>query len=227
MSVELTKTPNALIELYKNKETALLMPRDVSSKFLNVDPPEAWVKTHPFIKGYKYLPIEKVEFLLAVIFQVYKIEVIEYKMILNAVTVHVRVHYKDLTTGEMMFHDGVGALEPQTKGGTGALRLDIENINPGAIAMALPIAKSVAVKDACDHLGRVFGSSLNRKDSFSETDFNAVKESVEDARLKIVIASATSVEYLKEQEKHVPRATVDGEEHPIRTLFNEKLNSFK
>ena len=30
--------------------------------------------------------------------------------------------------------------------------------------MAYPLAKSLAVKDACDHFGKVFGSDLNRKD---------------------------------------------------------------
>jgi hypothetical protein len=217
MTTEITKYTE-LVELYKNQETALLMPRDVATKFLNVDPPASWVKTHPYIKGYKYLPIEKVEFLLAVIFRVYKIEVIEYKMVLNAVTVHVRVHYKDLTTGEMMFHDGVGALEPQTKGGSGSLNLDASNINPGAIAMALPIAKSVAVKDACDHLGRVFGSSLNRKDSLSENDFNIVKDSIADGRVKALIDAAATPEELEALREHLTDNT-----YPY---FETKLNSF-
>jgi hypothetical protein len=33
--------------------------------------------------------------------------------------------------------------------------------------MALPIAKTVAIKDACDHFGDLFGSNLNRKDVIS------------------------------------------------------------
>jgi hypothetical protein len=217
MTTEITKYTE-LVELYKNKETALLMPRDVATKFLNVDPPASWVKTHPYIKNYKYLPIEKVEFLLAVIFRVYKVEVIEYKMVLNAVTVHVRIHYKDLTTGEMMFHDGVGAIEPQTATKSGSLKLDASNINPGAIAMALPIAKSVAVKDACDHLGRAFGSSLNRKDSFSENDFNAVKDSIADGRVRALIEAATTAEELEALREHLTENT-----YPH---FETKLNSF-
>jgi hypothetical protein len=31
--------------------------------------------------------------------------------------------------------------------------------------MAFPIAKTLAVKDACDHFGKLFGADLNRKDS--------------------------------------------------------------
>ncbi len=41
----------------------------------------------------------------------------------------------------------------------------MSNINKGAVSMALPIAKTIAVKDACDHFGKIFGSDLNRKES--------------------------------------------------------------
>lgn len=208
----------SLQHLYTNQEAALMMPRDTAIKFLNVNPPDPWIKTHPYIKGYRYLPIDKVEFLLRVIFKEYEIEIIDYKMILNAVTVHVRVKYKDLTTGEWRHHDGVGALEPQTKGGTGALRLDIENINPGAIAMALPIAKSVAVKDACDHLGNVFGANLNRKDTFSGDMFNTVKDSIEESRLKALIDSAESAPELEKLRAHLTEGSYPN--------FEAKLNSF-
>ena len=40
----------------------------------------------------------------------------------------------------------------------------MQNINNGALSMSFPIAKSLAIKDACDHFGRLFGSDLNRKD---------------------------------------------------------------
>jgi hypothetical protein len=33
--------------------------------------------------------------------------------------------------------------------------------------MAFPIAKTVAIKDACDHFGKLFGSDLNRKDDIT------------------------------------------------------------
>jgi hypothetical protein len=64
-----------------------------------------------------------------------------------------------------MYHDGVGAQELQTQAGTGNLKLDMSNVNRGAVTMALPIAKSVAIKDACDHFGDLFGANLNRKDT--------------------------------------------------------------
>ncbi len=132
---------------------------------LNQNPPDEWVKIHPYIKGYKYLPIERVEYLLKSLFKgYYKIEVIKTGMLLNCVEVTARIHYKHPLTGEWMFHDGVGASEVQTQKDTGHLQLDMSNINRGALVMALPNAKSVAIKDAADHLGKLFGSDLNRKD---------------------------------------------------------------
>ena len=132
---------------------------------LNQAPPEEWVKIHPYIKGYKYLPIERVEYLLKSLFKgYYKIEVLKTGMLLNCVEVTVRIHYKHPLTGEWLFHDGVGASEVQTQKDSGHLQLDMSNINRGALVMSLPNAKSVAIKDAADHLGKLFGSDLNRKD---------------------------------------------------------------
>jgi hypothetical protein len=132
---------------------------------LNNPPPAAWIKEHPFVKGHKYLPIDKVEYLLRKIFKRYKIEIRKTGMLLNAVEVTVRVYYLNPSTGEMDFYDGVGAQELQTQSKSGPLKLDMSNINAGAVTMALPIAKSLAVKDACDHFGALFGCNLNRKDT--------------------------------------------------------------
>lgn len=135
---------------------------------LNQEPPKEWVKDHPYIKGYKYLPIERVEYLLDSLFKgYYRIEVMKTGMLLNAVEVTVRVHYKHPVTGEWMFHDGVGCSEVQTEKNSGGLKMDMSNINRGAVVMALPNAKSVAIKDAADHLGKLFGRNLNRKDTIS------------------------------------------------------------
>lgn len=136
---------------------------------LGSPPPEKWVKEHPFLKGWKYLPIDKVEYLLRKVFKRYDIEVLREGMMMNSVYVTVRVHYLDPSTGTMRYHDGVGAHELQTQSKTGPLKMDMSNVNPGAVGMALPIAKSVALKDACDHFGKLFGSDLNRKDTLAFT----------------------------------------------------------
>lgn len=134
---------------------------------LNTAPPEKWVKEHPMIPNWRYIPIDKVEFLLRKIFKRYRIEILKTAMLMNAVEVTVRVHYFNPATGEMDFQDGVGAQELQTKKETGALKMDMSNVNRGAVQMALPIAKSYAIKDACELIGNIFGGNLNRKDTIA------------------------------------------------------------
>lgn len=150
---------------------------------LNVSPPAKWVKDHPQIKDWKYIPIDKVEYLLRKIFKKYRVEVLKTGMLMNAVEVTVRVHYLNPTTGEMDFQDGVGAQELQTKKDTGALKMDMSNVNRGAVQMALPIAKSYAIKDACELIGNIFGGNLNRKDTIAfQADEQIIEKSREEQR---------------------------------------------
>lgn len=130
---------------------------------MNQEPPTKWVKTHPIVKNHKYIPIDKIEYLLRRLFKDYKIEVLREGTAFNGIYVVVRVHYVDPITGKQKYHDGVGACELQTAKGKSAA--DMANINSGAVSMAFPIAKTLAVKDACDHFGKLFGSDLNRKDT--------------------------------------------------------------
>lgn len=152
-------------DLYENKIS--VQKSDAFVTLMNQPPLDKWVKQHPFIKNYNYLPIERIEYLLKTIFKRYKIEVLKTGILLNAIEVTVRVHYLDPITGEWMFHDGTGAQELQTQKDSGNLKLDMSNVNRGAVTMALPIAKTIAIKDACDHFGKLFGSDLNRKDNIS------------------------------------------------------------
>lgn len=147
-------------ELYSDKLTT--QKDDVLQVLLNQPPDARWVKEHPFIRGYKYLPIERVEYLLKTIFKRYRIEVTGQGTAFNGVWVTVRVHYVHPVTGEWEFHDGIGASQLQTAKGTSPA--DLGNINNGALSMAFPNAKTIAIKDACDHFGKLFGSDLNRKD---------------------------------------------------------------
>lgn len=155
----------SLKDLHSDLKT--LQKDDELTVLLNNEPPEAWVKTHPFIKGYKYVPIERVEFLLKKIFRKYKIEILREGTAFNGVYVVVRVHYLNPISNEWDYHDGIGAAQLQTKKGQSPA--DLSNINNGALSMAFPIAKTVAVKDACDHFGRLFGSDLNRKQQMTYT----------------------------------------------------------
>ena len=137
--------------------------QDKFKLILNAPIPEKWIKKHPFASGVNYIPIDKVEFLLDRIFQIWRIEVKDTKPMFNSVMCHVRLHYKNPISGEMEFHDGVGAVDVQTK--KGASPAALESINTNAVMKALPAAKSYAIKDAAEHLGDLFGRNLNRPES--------------------------------------------------------------
>jgi len=157
----------SLSQLVQDPEAAF--KNDQLKSRLNTSPPKQWVKTNPYANNSQYLPIDKVELMLDAIFQEWKVEVLEVSQLFNAVRVTVRVHYKNPINSQWYFHDGVGAKELQTKKDTGTLMPDFSNINKSACEMALPIAKTNAIKDACDHLGKLFGRDLNRKDAIAFT----------------------------------------------------------
>ena len=72
--------------------------------------------------------------------------------------------------------------------------------------MALPIAKTIAVKDAADHLGEIFGASLNRKDiiQFSiDEKLQAVAFSKEEERLAKLIDKAKDRATLETLKTHL------------------------
>lgn len=132
------------------------------NSILNVNPPAKWIKKHPFLDNHLYLPIDKVEYLLRKIFKRYSVVITGQGTAFNGVWVTVRVSYFNPATGQMEAQDGIGAAQLQTAKGTSPA--DLANINNGAISMAFPIAKTLAVKDACDMIGNIFGANLNRKD---------------------------------------------------------------
>lgn len=147
---------------------------DAYITLLNQEPNKVWIKEHPFIRGYKYLPIERIEYLLKTIFKNYRIEIKGQGQSFNGVWVTVRVHYVHPLTGDWSFHDGIGASQLQTAKGTSPA--DLANINNGALSMAFPMAKTIAIKDACDHFGKLFGADLNRKDLISyELDLTLIE----------------------------------------------------
>ena len=122
MSKQLTTTAKATINSLFQQSLDVAIPLEQLNIILATPPPAAWVKVHPNIQNHKYLPIDKVEYLLRSCFKKFQIEVKEAKQLLNSIEVTVRVHYLNPATNEMMYHDGVGAWELQTKSGTGTLQ---------------------------------------------------------------------------------------------------------
>ena len=148
---------------------------DKLTELLNSEPPTIWIKKNKYAGNSLYLPIDKIEYLLKTLIKRYKIEVTGQGTAFNGVWVTVRVHYVDMITGEWMYHDGIGSEAIQTKSGTSPS--DLINITQGAISIAFPKAKTAAIKDACHHFGRLFGSDLNRE---SPEDLYEVPEVISD-----------------------------------------------
>ena len=148
---------------------------DKLTELLNSEPPTIWIKKNKFAGNSSYIPIDKIEYLLKTLIKRYRIEVTGQGTAFNGVWVTVRVHYVDMITGEWMYHDGIGSEAIQTKSGTSPS--DLINITQGAISIAFPKAKTAAIKDACHHFGRLFGSDLNRE---SPEDLYEVPEVISD-----------------------------------------------
>lgn len=221
MNKEIAKQTKATItSLFKQLDFDVI-PLEQLNVILSTPPPATWVKVHPFIKGYNYLPIDKVEYLLRRCFKKYQIEVIKTAQLFNAIEVTVRVHYLNPATNEMMYHDGVGAQELQTTKNSGNLKTDMSNVNKGAVMMALPIAKSIAIKDACDHFGDLFGANLNRKDIVQFMGDNellsseAIHESKEKERVIKHIENANNIDTLIQVEDLVNK-------YDLKDIYNAK-----
>ena len=134
MSEEKHKLP-AIQDLYGDIEMKVKY-NDLNA-FLNQPPADEWLKVHPVIKvesgelnekGYpvlvplKYVPIERVEWLLTRIFIRWRREILDYKLIANSLVVKVRLHYQLPISLEWDYEDGIGAVPIQTQKGAGADR---------------------------------------------------------------------------------------------------------
>lgn len=167
MSEQLTKYQRELPtinELYTTDLDVLDKQNSVNI-LLNQEPKKEWLKTHPIVTNLKYLPIERVEWLLTNIFIKWRVEVLREGVMANSAYCTVRLHYKDPITGEWDWTDGVGSAPLQTDKGAGAT--DWTKIKSDSVMKGLPAAKSFAVKDAAETLGKLFGKDLNRKDEIA------------------------------------------------------------
>ena len=129
---------------------------------LNQPPKPEWIKNHPFARGVKYIPIERIEYLLTRIFIKWRVEVKQIQTIANSCVVTVRLHYQNVEDMEWSWQDGIGAAPIQTKKDTGAM--DWNEVLTDAVMKAAPAAESYAVKDAAEKIGKIFGKDMNRKD---------------------------------------------------------------
>jgi hypothetical protein len=219
MSTEVTKPQRNLPKLSDLVEDTEMSIKDNQlTVLLNQPPPEQWLSEHPMIKGYKYLSVQRVEWLMTRIYGKYQTIVKDVKVLANSVTVTVSVSVTNPVTGELEYQDGVGACPIQTDKGAGAM--DWNFAKSDGVMKALPAAKSYAFKDACESFGKIFGKDLGRKDSIGydmllkeqpqydwevlgqlfeiKCDANLVPKS-EFENLKRIITNQETTSYLKTQ----------------------------
>ena len=139
-----------------------LVQRDEFLQVVNMNPPAEWIKEHPFAKGVKYIPVERIELLLTRIFQEWRVEIKREGQLAQSLFVTIRLHYKDPIDNEWRWQDGTGAVPLKTE--KWAAAADLNKILSDAVTTGLPAAESFALKDAAEKIGRLFGKDLNRRD---------------------------------------------------------------
>jgi hypothetical protein len=178
----MTATPQkrlpVLADLYEAGKQLQLQKENELVVLLNQEPNPSWIKEHPTAANVKYIPIGIIEWLLTYIFINWKVEIRESKLLANSVCVTVRLYYRDPISGEEKWTDGIGAAALQVNKGEAAS--DFDKIKAAAVMIAAPMAKTYAIKDAAETLGRLFGKDLNRKEGMEYNNFMGRFEKIDE-----------------------------------------------
>lgn len=157
-------TREQLFSAIENPEEAFKM--EVLNNLLNQEPHISWVKSN---NGNQYLPIDKVEFMLTYIFQVWSWEIKREGMLANSVFVTGTLKVRNPLTMEWLTQDGTGAVPIQLDKSVPPHDIvrasDLSRLKAMSIQMNLPAASSYALSNAAGRLGKIFGRDLNRKDT--------------------------------------------------------------
>ncbi|MFZ4705564.1 MAG: hypothetical protein ACOYMF_06095 [Bacteroidales bacterium] len=191
-------------DLYNENAVELLSKFNSLNIILNTEPKADWIKEN---NGIKYLPIERIEWLLTRVYIKHYPEVKQVQLIGNSVQVTVRLHVLNPVSNEWEWADGVGACPLQTDKGKGAT--DFQYLKNASVQMAAPAAKSYAIKDAADHFGKIFGRDLNRstnpnydilKGKFEDNE----NQNVEAAKRKLsdILRKVEDADYVMEISQH-------------------------
>lgn len=194
------------LNIVELKTAKMKLDRDRLNKFLNKEPEKAWIKQ---LNGIEYIPIEIIEDLMTRIFRVWNVEVKEVKSLFNSVQVTVRVHYEDPITERMLFQDGVGAAPMQVDAGQAAANM--QRIKHNAVQIGAPAAKSYAIKDAVEHIGKLFGRDIGRKNALP---FIPMSENEKGETISKIILNAQEViknAKTKEEVEHVQQQLEEAE----------------
>ena len=210
-----------LVELTSVDNIEKMFKTDKFNLLVNQEPPQKLIKQNKFANNSNYLPIGTIEVMLQKMFGIFKIEVLRESQMFNAVCVTIRFHYQHPIDGQWYFHDGVGACQIQTKKGSSPA--EMQDINNGAVMMALPIAKSYAIKDAVDHIGKLFGRDLNRVDVMEFKVNESVAEKVnekERKNMEIYINNCITIEELE-------GLSFQADELDLSEIWKEKYNKLQ
>lgn len=141
---------------------------------LNTKPPKQIVKYHEYGK-FEYIPITLVERLLDGLFEWWQPEIIREGHVINGFYVVVRLRAKIPRSDKILVADGIGFAEFQTAKGAGPM--DYTQLMQGAGVLAVPKAKTEAIKNAAKSLGNLFGRNLARNDENADYEEGVVNMS--------------------------------------------------
>lgn len=127
-------------------------------------------------QSFQHVPINVIENnLKKYFFGLYKIELIDYKMIVNEICVHARISVFHPILREWLTYDGLAAVPVQQDAGSKVDQF-MQTKKKDALHKNLPAAYAFAIKNAAKKIGAIFGSDLNRKHEDSYEGFNIKSE---------------------------------------------------
>lgn len=210
-----------IADIYSDK--ALVTKQNELNIILNSEPAPSWIKEHPMVSWLKYLPIERVEYLLTCIFSRWESHIKEVKLIANSVVVIIELRCQNpLDPTDWIIQTWVGAMPIQVNKGKGAI--DFNEMKSWAIQIWAPAAESYAIKDAAEKLGKIFGKDLNRKDVMSYIDrIQNTNELMEKQSIIEDMEAATSLDELYKIWVHIRQVFRDDEY--ISNFYNQRKES--
>jgi len=219
----LTKNTLPTLEELVN-DTDLAVKTNQLMILLNQPVPDKWLKDHQTAKvkidgvnkPARYMPIERVEWLLSRIFGKWWVEIKDVKLIANSVTVTIRLYVINPITGETEWQEGIGANPIQTDAGAGAA--DWNKIKFSGVQMAAPAAETYAVKDAAEKFGKFFGKDANRQVNIDYNNMLKTKVTLEDIK---ELLEEKMLKLTDEQVKDIDRVIKDKEENSYSKIHRQ------
>ena len=168
MGEELKTNEIAILEktLAKQKLTEITY-----KQVLDTNPPKSIIRHHQYGK-FDYLPITAVERLLDGLFAGWNAEILREGHVINGFYIVVRLTANIPNSDKQLVSDGIGFAEFQTT--KGAALTDFTKLMQSAGVLAIPKAKTEAIKNAAKSFGNLFGRNLLRNDDQSDAEYQVV-----------------------------------------------------